>query len=38
MGLEIPVATQLYTPPFHPEASSAETSDVGSRKTIAGSR
>ena len=26
------------TPPFQPEASSAETSDVGSRKTTAGSR
>ena len=24
MGFEMPVATQLYTPPVHPEASSAE--------------
>jgi hypothetical protein len=35
---EIPWLTQLYTPPSHPDASSAETSAVGIRKKILGTR
>jgi hypothetical protein len=33
---DIPSLTQRNTPPFHPEANSAATSDCGSRNTIAG--
>src|SRR6185295_18767804 len=35
---ERPSLTQRNTPPVHPDASSAATSDCGSRKMIAGTR
>ena len=38
IGFEMPSLTQRYTPPLQPEASSAETSDVGIRNTSAGTR
>jgi hypothetical protein len=37
IGADRPSFTQLYTPPGQPEASSAATSDTGTRNTSAGS-
>lgn len=37
-GFDSPSLTHRYTPPDQPDASSAETSEVGSRNTIAGTR